>query len=115
MKNIRLKTGFLFILLLSSLSCDKDFLDVSPKGIINSDSFYATKADAEQAVTAVYGMLNYMQVWDMWILADLGSVASDDAEAGGATPEDVAGWQNIDNFTFTPSQTDALPSLWDLL
>jgi starch-binding outer membrane protein, SusD/RagB family len=115
MKNILLKTGLLFILLLFSLSCDKDFLNVSPKGIINSDSFYATRADAEQAVTAVYGMLNYMQVWDMWILADLGSVASDDAEAGGATPEDVADWQNFDAFTFTPSQAGGFAQPYGIL
>ncbi len=115
MKNILLKTGFLFILLIFTLSCDKDFLNVSPKGIINSESFYASVSDAEQAVTAVYGMLNYMQVWDMWILADLGSVASDDAEAGGATPFDVADWQDIDNFTFSPSQAGGLPQPYGIL
>jgi len=115
MKNILLKTGFLFILIFCFLSCEKDFLEVSPKGIINSESFYASKIDAEQAVTAVYGMLNYMQVWDMWILADLGSVASDDAEAGGATPQDVADWQNIDNFTYTPGQPGALPQPYGVL
>ena len=115
MKNILLRTGFLLILLTCSISCKKEFLDVSPKGIINSESFYATKTDAEQAVTAVYGMLNYMQVWDMWILADLGSVSSDDAEAGGATAQDVAGWQDIDAFTFAPSMVDALPQPYGIL
>ncbi len=116
MKNILLKTGFLLILLIVFiLSCDKDFLNVSPKGIINSESFYATVSDAEQAITAVYGMLNYMQVWDMWILADLGSVASDDAEAGGATPTDVADWQDIDDFTFNASQTGGIPQPYGIL
>ena len=116
MKNILLKTGFLLILLIVFiLSCDKDFLNVSPKGIINSESFYATASDAEQAVTAVYGMLNYMQVWDMWILADLGSVASDDAEAGGATPTDVADWQNIDAFTFNAAQPGGIPQPYGIM
>jgi len=115
MKNIILKTGFLFILLLSFPGCEKDWLEVSPKGIINSESFYSTGIEADQAVTAVYGMLNYMQVWDFAILADLGSVASDDAEAGGATPQDVADWQNIDNFTFTPSITGAIPQPYGIL
>jgi hypothetical protein len=115
MKNILLKIVFLFILILGFQSCEKDFLNVSPKGIINSESFYATRMDAEQAVTTVYGMLNYMQVWDMWILADLGSVASDDAEAGGATPQDVADWQEIDNFTFTPSIAGSFPQAYGIL
>ncbi|MGD2035865.1 MAG: RagB/SusD family nutrient uptake outer membrane protein, partial [Bacteroidales bacterium] len=115
MKNILIKTGFLFILLLSFPGCEKEWLEVSPKGIINSESFYATGTDAEQAVTAVYGMLNYMQVWDFGILADLGSSASDNAEAGGATPQDVADWQDFDNFTFTPSITGVLPSSYGVL
>lgn len=115
MKNIVLRTVFFFILLICSLSCKKEFLDVSPKGIINSESFYATKTDAEQAVTAAYGMLNYMQVWDQWMLADLGSVASDDAEAGGATPTDVAAWQEIDAFTFAPSLVEAIPHPYGIM
>jgi starch-binding outer membrane protein, SusD/RagB family len=114
MKNKLSKICVLFILF-GIISCQKDFLDVSPKGIINSDSFYATKSDADQAVTTVYGMLNYMQVWDMWILADLGSVASDDAEAGGATNEDVPDWQNYDNFTFNASQPGGFAQPYGIL
>jgi hypothetical protein len=116
MKKRIFKIYFLFILLtVLSTNCGKDFLDVSPKGIVNSESFYATKEDAEQAVTTVYGMLNYMQVWDMWILADLGSVASDDGEAGGATFEDVPDWQNYDNFTFTPAQPGGFAQPYGIL
>ena len=115
MKKILIKTGFLFILLLSFPGCEKDWLEVSPKGIINSESFYSTAIEADQAVTAVYGILNYMQVWDFSILGDLGSSASDDAEAGGATPQDVADWQNIDNFTFTPSLTGGFPQPYGIL
>lgn len=114
MKNKIFKICFLFTLF-GIISCESDFLEVSPKGVTNSDSFYATMTDAEQAVTAVYGMLNYMQVWDMWILADLGSVTSDDAEAGGATPEDVPDWQNYDNFTFTPSQPGGFAQPYGIL
>ncbi len=115
MKNILLKTGFLFILLLSFQACEKDWLEVSPKGIINSESFYSTAIEADQAVTAIYGILNYMQVWDFSILGDLGSSASDDAEAGGATPQDVADWQDIDNFTFTPSTTGGFVQPYGIL
>jgi starch-binding outer membrane protein, SusD/RagB family len=116
MKNRILKIGFLLILLTSvSISCDTDWLEVSPKGVVNDASFYVTREDAEQAVTTVYGMLNYMQVWDMWILADLGSVASDDAEAGGATFQDVADWQNFDNFTFTPAQPGGFAQPYGIL
>lgn len=113
MKNKITKICFFFILF-GMISCEKDFLEVSPKGIINSDSFYATKSDADQAVTTVYGMLNYMQVWDQWILANMGSIASDDAEAGGATPEDVPVFQTVDNFTFTPATTEVFPHAYGI-
>jgi hypothetical protein len=56
-----------------------------------------------------------MQVWDQWILADLGSVASDDAEAGGATPTDVAAWQEIDAFTFAPSLVEVIPHPYGIM
>lgn len=116
MKNTLYKIICLVLLLgITTISCDTDFLEVSPKGIVNSDSFYTSEAEAEQAVTTVYGMLNYMQVWDMWILADLGSVASDDAEAGGATREDVPDWQNYDNFTFTPAQPGGFAQAYGIL
>jgi len=109
MKNI-LKQYFLFafVCLLVIIGCKKDFLDVDPIGVINSNSFYSTKSDAEQAVTTVYGMLNYMSCWDEGILATLGSIASDDAEAGGNNPDDSPDFQNIDKFGFTPSINPAL-------
>jgi len=104
MKNI-LKKYFLFMLisLFIIIGCKKDFLEVDPIGVINSNSFYATRADANQAVTTVYGMLNYMSCWDEGIHATLGSIASDDAEAGGNNADDSPDFQNIDKFGFTPS------------
>jgi hypothetical protein len=115
MKNIFRKYFLLILISLLFWGCKKEFLDVKPIGIINSSSFYATKSDAESAVTSVYGMLNYMQVWDMWIMADLGSVTSDDAEAGGATPQDVPDWQNYDNFTFDASQPGGFAQAYGVL
>jgi hypothetical protein len=104
MKNIVIKYFlFTFVCLLLIIGCKKDFLDVDPIGVINSNSFYSTKADAEQAVTVVYGMLNYMSCWDEGIHATLGSIASDDAEAGGNNADDSPDFQNVDRFAFTPS------------
>ncbi len=103
MKNI-FKKYFLFIIAgLFIVGCTKDFLDVKPIGVINSSSFYSSKTEADQAVTAVYGMLDYMSNWDEDIMFDLGSIASDDAEAGGNNSQDSPDFQNVDRFTFTPS------------
>lgn len=47
---------FLIILIISGIfvSCSKDFLDISPKGDIIPESFYASESDLEMAVTGVY-------------------------------------------------------------
>ena len=103
MKN-KFKKYFLFIIAgLLIVGCKKDYLNVNPIGVINSSSFYSTKTDADQAVTTVYGMLDYMSNWDEDIMFDLGSIASDDAEAGGNNSQDSPDFQDVDRFTFTPS------------
>ena len=103
MKNTIKKYIFFIFIVLLVIGCKKDFLDVPPIGVINSGSFYATKSDADQAVTSVYGMLNYMSCWDEGIHATLGSIASDDGEGGGNNADDSPDFQNIDRFGFTPS------------
>jgi starch-binding outer membrane protein, SusD/RagB family len=110
MKNRLIKYFYLIMIGLFIICCKKDFLDVSPMGVINSGSFFATRADAENAVTTVYGMLDYMSCWDEGILADLGSIASDDAEAGGNNYDDVPDFQYIDKFTYTPTSGSGLIS-----
>lgn len=46
----------LIILIISSIfvSCSEDFLNISPKGDIYPETFYATQSDLEMAVTGVY-------------------------------------------------------------
>jgi hypothetical protein len=46
----------LIILIMSSIfaSCSEDFLNISPKGDIYPETFYATESDLEMAVTGVY-------------------------------------------------------------
>ena len=97
---------YLFFLLISAtmFSCKKDFLNITPMGVINSSSFYNTKSDADQAVTAIYSTLDYTQCWDLYTMADLGSISSDDAEAGGDNPDDTYVFQHIDRYDFTPSE-----------
>ncbi len=50
----------LFILLISGVfySCSEDFLDISPKGDIYPENFYASESDLEMAVTGLYSILN---------------------------------------------------------
>jgi starch-binding outer membrane protein, SusD/RagB family len=97
--------SFILILLIGMglINCNKDFLDVEPMAVTNEGSFYLTKTDADQAVTAIYGQLAAQTPWDRFILADMGSIASDDAQGGGKFPNEVDFMEYLDRFTFTPT------------
>ncbi len=50
---------FLIVLIISNIfaSCSEDFLNITPKGDIYPESFYASESDLEMAVTGVYAVL----------------------------------------------------------
>ncbi len=52
------KILIIFILSSMLISCSEDFLNISPKGDIYPENFYATESDLEMAVTGVYNTLN---------------------------------------------------------
>ena len=62
------------------MGCSKDFLDKEPVSEINSGTFYKTKEDIEQAVTAVYDVLQ-RDDWNAPIL--LAETMSDNCSGGG--------------------------------
>jgi starch-binding outer membrane protein, SusD/RagB family len=86
-----------------TFSCSEDFLDVKPIATENEAAFYLTMDDAEQAITAVYSQLSYMTTWDRQIQMILGSISSDDAEAGGEGYDDVTEFQEINRLTHRAS------------
>jgi len=96
---VTLLIGFTF-------SCKDEWVEVDPIAMQNESAFYLTQSDAEQAVTAVYAQLAYMTTWDRQIQMLLGSVASDDADAGGEDQTDVVAYQDIDRLTHLPTSEE---------
>lgn len=95
MKNI----SFLFIIFIFSLvSCTK-ILDDEPIGVVNSESFFKTAADALQGINAAYGplMFNTANKNTYWAMAIL---TTDEAVVGGDGSQ--PGLTEMDFFTFTP-------------
>lgn len=100
------KIGILLIGLSVFQACS-DFVDLQPINQINSENFFNTPDDYDQALIGVYDLLasTYLNVI-------LGEIASDNTVSGGENANDVPGWQNVDDMTHT-SANDQLQNLWN--
>ncbi|WP_343765519.1 RagB/SusD family nutrient uptake outer membrane protein [Gangjinia marincola] len=91
--------------LLTTLSCSDDFVDVDSLNPA-SDNFFNTEEDYQQALIGAYDLLQttYLNVM-------LGEIASDNTLAGGESATDVIGIQQIDDMIHTPSNAQ-LRDIW---
>ncbi|WP_057936700.1 RagB/SusD family nutrient uptake outer membrane protein [Algoriphagus resistens] len=95
--NNKLKYKLVGALLLMGLSaCNSDFLDLAPISQGNSTNFYKTASDLENALTAVYGSLQYGGTYysSMHVIGEL---RSDNTEI--TNPNAGANLQAVDDFT----------------
>lgn len=99
MKNIKILITAGAIVMLSAGSCSDDFLDLAPISQQNSNNFYKTGEDMKNALTAVYGSLQYGGQYYSSIHV-MGDLRSDNTEI--TNPNAGADLQAIDNFTNTP-------------
>ncbi|MBN7813484.1 RagB/SusD family nutrient uptake outer membrane protein [Algoriphagus sp. H41] len=99
MKNIQIWVAAGAFVMLTAGSCSSDFLDLAPISQQNSNNFYKTAEDMGNALTAVYGSLQYSGQYysSMHVMGDL---RSDNTEI--TNPNAGADLQAIDNFTNTP-------------
>ena len=99
-----------FILLFVFSSCNKDFLEVEPKGQFLSENYYADQTQAFSALVGVYDVLrkNSGGFENMVAMMNAGS---DDHVAGGGGSSDGAGIQGFSNFTI--DQVIIPGSFWD--
>ncbi|MFK7780974.1 RagB/SusD family nutrient uptake outer membrane protein [Psychroserpens sp.] len=96
------------ILLFACLSCE-DYLDILPEGEENSENFFNSKQDYEDALVGVYDLLSTTYLHNL-----LGEIASDNSLCGGESPTDVLAWQQIDDMIHTPDN-EALRSVFQLM
>ena len=101
----RLTLLMLAFLLLSS--CGDDFVDRDPVYAIGSESYFNSEDDYNNALIAAYDLLQstYLNVM-------LGEIASDNTLAGGESPTDVIGIQQVDDMIHTPVNAQ-LKNIWD--
>ena len=95
-------SAFVIVLGFVLYSCN-DFIDVPVNNQLSIQEFYATDADADQAVLAVYDILQWHQnIWGSgWSSPYLvKTLPSDEGTAGGANEGDQPNYVAIDRFTF---------------
>lgn len=88
------------------LGCKDSFLEHKPLASVNEETFYTTMIAADQAVTACYSTFCLEKVWDLTIMMTLGTIASDEAEAGAGGKNDVIEFQHVDQLTHTSSEAN---------
>ncbi|MDG1398711.1 MAG: RagB/SusD family nutrient uptake outer membrane protein [Polaribacter sp.] len=106
MKNLNIKILVIMIIHLGlSYSCSDSFVDVPPASD-NSEDFFNSQEDYENALIGAYDLLQ-----STYVNALLGEIASDNTLCGGESAIDVPGFQEIDNFTHT-STNNNLRDIW---
>ncbi|WP_428228803.1 RagB/SusD family nutrient uptake outer membrane protein [Flavobacterium sp.] len=102
-------TILLTITLISTVttSCSDDFVDPKVPYSIDSENYFNSKADYDQALIAAYDLLQ-----SSYVNVLLGEIASDNTLAGGESPTDVIGFQQIDDMIHTPVNSN-LRDIWN--
>ena len=98
-KKIIIPTVTLMIL---SLGCSKSFLELTPPSQIEESNFFQTELQANQALAAIYHVLQWGNInYGHSPIMGFEEAASDDAYSGGGSSSDAVGVKGIDNFQAT--------------
>lgn len=111
MKTIKFK--FLFIalaMIITTVSCTKDFLEVAPKGTDLEANYYKNESQAFAGLVAVYDIMN-KNSGGFDNIVTMMNAGSDDHYAGGGGATDGAAIQGFSNFTL--SSTTISASFWN--
>ena len=88
-------------------SCSDEFVDPAPAYSIDSENYFNSKTDYDNALIAAYDLLQ-----SSYVNVLLGEIASDNTLCGGESPTDVIGFQQIDDMIHTPVNSN-LRDIWN--
>lgn len=108
-KNI-FKTLFVVVFFTTlSTSCDDTFIDDAQLYSIDSETYFNSEAEYNQALIAAYDLLQ-----SSYVNVLLGEIASDNTASGGESANDVVGFQQVDDMTHT-SVNSNVRDLWNFM
>lgn len=88
-------------------SCSDDFVDRPVAYSIDSENYFNSKSDYDDALIGAYDLLQ-----TTFVNVLMGEIASDNTFAGGNNPTDVIGYQQVDQMTHSPVNAET-KKLWD--
>lgn len=91
----------------TTISCSDEFVNRDPVYSIDSENYFNSKTDYDNALIAAYDMLQ-----SSYVNVLLGEIASDNTLAGGESQTDVIGFQQIDDMIHTPVNSN-LKDIWN--
>lgn len=106
MKNYK-NIFYAFAILLGLVACSDDFVEREPVYSIGSENYFNSETDYYNALVGAYDLLQSTYVNVM-----LGEIASNNTLCGGESATDVIGFQQIDDMTHTPVNSN-LKNVWD--
>lgn len=106
-KYIYITIASLAIFSIGVISCSDDFVNRPVEYSIDSENYFNSKTDYDNALIATYDLLQ-----STFINVLMGEIASDNTFAGGNGPNDVPGYQSVDDMTHT-SNNAQIKQLWD--
>jgi starch-binding outer membrane protein, SusD/RagB family len=108
MKSNILKIAFLIAIIITiAISCTDDFVERDPVYAITSENYFNSKEDYQNALVGAYDLLQ-----STYLNSLLGEIASDNTLSGGESANDVVGFQQVDEMTHTPVNSN-LRDLWN--
>lgn len=107
MKKYIILSSFLLVSVITILSCTDDFVDRELQYSIDSENYFNSEQDYQDALVGAYDLLHasFMNVL-------VGEIASDNTVSGGESANDVLGIQQIDEMNHSPVNTN-LKNIWD--
>lgn len=112
MKTKIIKSIIYVVAVVTCFSGCKKFLDQPVPGKLSEEEFYKTDDDANQAVIAVYDILQsdyWNGGWNSMLMLKI--MPSDESNAGGANDGDQPGYQDLDKYRAT-AQNDKVSMTW---
>jgi len=106
-KYIYLTLASIGILSTVVVSCSDEFVDRPAQYSIDAENYFNNKTDYEDALIGAYDLLH-----STFINVLMGEIASDNTFAGGNGPNDVPGYQSVDDMIHNPVNAQ-LKQLWD--
>ncbi len=107
MKKYLFSTVMIAAIATTIISCSDEFVDRPVEYSIDSENYFNSKEDYDNALIAAYDLLQ-----TTYLNSLLGEIASDNTLAGGESQSDTPGFQQIDDMIHTPVNSN-LKNLWD--